>query len=286
MKEKENYIICKGLYKIFKVSDLEVVALRGVELEVKKGEVLAIVGASGSGKSTLLNILAGYDFPSAGSVEVGEYNLIGMGKKEIIKYRRNEVGFIWQQTSKNLLPYLTAQDNIELPMLIAGVKKSRKERVEEILTTLGLKDISNRYPRDLSGGEQQKVAIGVALSNSPSLLLADEPTGELDDNTAKIVLNTLKEVNRKFGTTVLIVTHNFAIKTDVDRIVSIRDGKTASEIFYKSSENREDEYLIVDSFGEIQIPPEILEKSKIKNRVQLKMEKGIINLEKRNEHKK
>ena len=128
MKEKENYIICKGLYKIFKVSDLEVVALRGVELEVKKGEVLAIVGASGSGKSTLLNILAGYDFPSAGSVEVGEYNLIGMGKKEIIKYRRNEVGFIWQQTSKNLLPYLTAQDNIELPMLIAGVKKiGRKE---------------------------------------------------------------------------------------------------------------------------------------------------------------
>ena len=286
MIKKENYINCKGLYKIFKVSDLEVVALRGVELEVRRGEILAIVGASGSGKSTLLNILAGYDFPSAGLVEVGEYNLIGMGKKEIIKYRRNEVGFIWQQTSKNLLPYLTVQDNIELPMLIAGIKNGRKERVEEIIKTLNLQDISNRHPRDLSGGEQQKVAIGVALSNSPSLLLADEPTGELDDNTGKIVLDSLKKVNKSFGTTVLIVTHDPRIKTDVQRVVSMRDGKTASEVFYKSSENREDEYLIIDSFGEVQIPPEILEESKIESRAKLKIEKGIINLEKINDHKK
>ena len=200
MIKKQKYITCKGLYKIFKVSDLEVVALRGVELEVKRGEISAIVGASGSGKSTLLNILAGYDFPSAGTVEVGEYNLIGMKKNEIIKYRRNEVGFIWQQTSKNLLPYLNVRDNIELPMLIAGAEKDKKKRVDEIISTLDLNEISKRYPKDLSGGEQQKVAIGVALSNSPSLLLADEPTGELDDSTGKIVLESIKKVNQSFGT--------------------------------------------------------------------------------------
>jgi ABC-type lipoprotein export system ATPase subunit len=282
MTKKENYITCKGLYKIFKVSDLEVVALRGVELEVKRGEVLAIVGASGSGKSTLLNILAGYDFPSAGSVEVGEYNLIGMVKKEIIEYRRSEVGFIWQQTSKNLLSYLTVQDNIELPMLIAGVSKNKKERVEEIISTLDLKEIAKRYPKDLSGGEQQIVAIGVALSNSPSLLLADEPTGELDDNTGKIVLESLKKVNKNFGTTVLIVTHDPGIKTDVERLVSMRDGKTASEVFYEDVGEKENEYLIIDSFGEIQLPQEILEKSDLTNRAQLKIIKGSINLEKSN----
>ncbi len=280
MVKEEKYITCKGLYKIFKVSDLEVVALRGVELEVKRGEILAIVGASGSGKSTLLNILAGYDFPSAGTVEVGEYNLIGMKKKEIIKYRRNEVGFIWQQTSKNLLPYLNVRENIELPMLIAGTDKDKSKRVDEILVALDLNEISKRYPKDLSGGEQQKVAIGVALSNSPSLLLADEPTGELDDSTGKIVLESLKKVNQTFGTTVLIVTHDPGIKTDVERVVSMRDGRTATEVIYEDLEGKEDEYSIIDSFGEIQLPQEALEKSKIKNRVQLKVSKGIINLEK------
>tara|TARA_Y100000590_G_C15633532_1_gene982113 strand:- start:366 stop:1220 length:855 start_codon:yes stop_codon:yes gene_type:complete len=280
MVKEEKYITCKGLYKIFKVSDLEVVALRGVELEVKRGEILAIVGASGSGKSTLLNILAGYDFPSAGTVEVGEYNLIGMKKKEIIKYRRNEVGFIWQQTSKNLLPYLNVRENIELPMLISGTDKDKSKRVDEILVALDLNEISKRYPKDLSGGEQQKVAIGVALSNSPSLLLADEPTGELDDSTGKIVLESLKKVNQTFGTTVLIVTHDPGIKTDVERVVSMRDGRTATEVIYEDLEGKEDEYSIIDSFGEIQLPQEALEKSKIKNRVQLKVSKGIINLEK------
>ena len=283
MIKKEKYITCKGLYKIFKVSDLEVVALRGVELEVKKGEISAIVGASGSGKSTLLNILAGYDFPSAGTVEVGEYNLIGMKKNEIIKYRRNEVGFIWQQTSKNLLPYLNVRDNIELPMLIAGAEKDKKKRVDEIISTLDLNEISKRYPKDLSGGEQQKVAIGVALSNSPSLLLADEPTGELDDSTGKIVLESIKKVNQSFGTTVLIVTHDPGIKTDVERVVSMRDGSTATEVFYEDIEGKEDEYSIIDSFGEIQLPQEVLEKSNIKNRGQLKASKGIINLEKGND---
>ena len=283
MIKKQKYITCKGLYKIFKVSDLEVVALRGVELEVKRGEISAIVGASGSGKSTLLNILAGYDFPSAGTVEVGEYNLIGMKKNEIIKYRRNEVGFIWQQTSKNLLPYLNVRDNIELPMLIAGAEKDKKKRVDEIISTLDLNEISKRYPKDLSGGEQQKVAIGVALSNSPSLLLADEPTGELDDSTGKVVVESIKKVNQSFGTTVLIVTHDPGIKTDVERVVSMRDGRTATEVFYEDIEGKEDEYSIIDSFGEIQLPQEVLEKSNIKNRVQLKASKGIINLEKGND---
>ena len=167
-------------------------------------------------------------------------------------------------------------------MLIAGVSKNKKERVEEIISTLDLKEIAKRYPKDLSGGEQQKVAIGVALSNSPSLLLADEPTGELDDNTGKIVLESLKKVNKNFGTTVLIVTHDPGIKTDVERLVSMRDGKTASEVFYEDVGEKENEYLIIDSFGEIQLPQEILEKSDLTNRAQLKIIKGSINLEKSN----
>ena len=223
MIKKQKYITCKGLYKIFKVSDLEVVALRGVELEVKKGEISAIVGASGSGKSTLLNILAGYDFPSAGTVEVGEYNLIGMKKNEIIKYRRNEVGFIWQQTSKNLLPYLNVRDNIELPMLIAGAEKDKKKRVDEIISTLDLNEISKRYPKDLSGGEQQKVCVARALVKDPKIILADEPTGSLDRKTSNEIFNLFLKL-KSSKRTILYATHNRELSNRADYKLNILDG--------------------------------------------------------------
>ena len=144
------YIECSGLFKIYKAADLEVVALRGLELTVQQGEILAIVGASGSGKSTLLNILAGYDAPSAGTIRVGDFDLLQMTNKEVVKYRRHEVGFIWQETSRNLFPYLTTLENVELPMVIAGSPKTeRKKRAQELLDIVGLGDRSNHKPAEL-----------------------------------------------------------------------------------------------------------------------------------------
>lgn len=178
------YIECSGLFKIYKAADLEVVALRGLELDVSQGEIIAIVGASGSGKSTLLNILAGYDVPSAGMIRVGNYDLLQMTSREIVEYRRHEVGFIWQETSRNLFPYLSALENVELPMVISGAPgPDRRKRALELLDVVGLADRAGHKPAQLSGGEQQRVAIAVGLSNEPPLLLADEPTGELDDQT-------------------------------------------------------------------------------------------------------
>ena len=194
--ESKFHINCTGLYKIFKVSDLEVVALRGVDLSINYGELLSIVGASGSGKSTLLNILAGYESPSAGDVNVGEFDLLGINQKEAVDYRKKEVGFVWQQTGKNLVPYLDISSNIELPMMSSDLSaKERKLRVEELIEFFNLGSISFRLPENISGGEQQISAIAVALANQPPFLLADEPTGELDDETSDIVLDKMRYVN-------------------------------------------------------------------------------------------
>ncbi|MFW6195323.1 MAG: ABC transporter ATP-binding protein, partial [Chloroflexota bacterium] len=177
-QDERAYIYCQDVFKIYKVADLEVVALRGLELEVDRGEVMAIIGASGSGKSTLLNMLAGHDTPSAGHVWVGDYDLLNMTSDEVVEYRRKEVGFIWQQTSRNLFSYLSAMENVELPMLLAGVNSSeRRRRTGELLDLMGLEHRAGHRPAQMSGGEQQRVAIAVALANEPNLLLADEPTG-------------------------------------------------------------------------------------------------------------
>ncbi len=203
------HINCTGLYKIFKVSDLEVVALRGVDLDIVYGELISIVGASGSGKSTLLNILAGYESPSAGNVQVGDFDLLGINQKEAVEYRKSEVGFVWQQTGKNLVPYLDIYSNIELPMMASNLSRSeRKERVDGLIEFLNLNSVSSRLPENISGGEQQVSAIAVALANQPPLLLADEPTGELDDETSAMVLEKMRYVNENYGTTVVIVTHD------------------------------------------------------------------------------
>ena len=195
----KTHISCKGLYKIFKVSDLEVVALRGVDLNVQYGELLSIVGASGSGKSTLINILAGYESPSAGDVTVGNFDLLGINQKEAVEYRKTEVGFVWQQTGKNLVPYLDIFSNIELPMMASKLtKNNRKTKVESLIKFLNLEKIAKRLPENISGGEQQIAAIAVALANEPPLLLADEPTGELDDETGVMVLEKMRYVNKNY----------------------------------------------------------------------------------------
>ncbi|MBO83449.1 MAG: ABC transporter [Actinobacteria bacterium] len=276
----KTHISCKGLYKIFKVSDLEVVALRGVDLDVQYGELLSIVGASGSGKSTLINILAGYESPSAGDVKVGNFDLLGINQKEAVEYRKTEVGFVWQQTGKNLVPYLDILSNIELPMMASKLtKNNRKMKVESLIEFLNLGKIAKRLPENISGGEQQIAAIAVALANDPPLLLADEPTGELDDETGVMVLEKMRYVNKNYKTTVVIVTHDPTIENHVDRSIGMRDGKVVNEVISDNS-NKKNEYIVVDSFGGVQIPQEILKKSKISSKANLKVADNKISLEK------
>lgn len=284
------YIECSGLFKIYKASDLEVVALRGLELTVSQGEIIAIVGASGSGKSTLLNILAGYDVPSAGTIRVGDYDLLQMTNREVVEYRRHEVGFIWQETSRNLFPYLTALENVELPMVISGAPGSeRGKRALELLDVVGLADRADHKPAQLSGGEQQRVAIAVGLSNEPPLLLADEPTGELDDQTGAEVLELLNKVNQDIRSTIVIVTHDPAIAKSVGRAVAIKDGKTSTEttrevsferrLGGKTSDSDMEEFVLIDSAGSVQIPREMLEELNIGRRARLNMKDGMVTLE-------
>ena len=261
---KPPYVEANDLFKIYKPADLEVVALRGVDLEIRSGELVGIVGASGSGKTTLLNILAGLERPSAGRIRVGDRDLLDISDSDLVVYRRREVGFVWQATGRNLVPYLNVRDNIELPQAISGTTRSqRRERAEELLEALQMSDKSRRYPSELSGGEQQRVAIAVALANNPPLLLADEPTGELDTNMAEDVFRMLQRINRQFGLTVIIVTHYAGIARWVDRVVRIRDGRIGSESYltpsYQGGEGREEEFLVVDRAGRLQLPREYVE---------------------------
>ncbi len=259
------YVECRDLFKIFKLADLEVVALRGVDLEIATGEVTAIIGASGSGKTTLLNILAGLERPSAGQIRVGERDLLNISDRELVLYRRQEVGFVWQSTSRNLVPYLNVRDNIELPMAIARLPRpQRRQRSLELLAAMNMEDKAQRFPDQLSGGEQQRVSIGVALANHPPLLLADEPTGELDTQMADEIFGLMREMNQTFGVTVIVVTHYPGVARHTNRVVHIRDGRISSESFMQTTFRRADdlvqqEYLVVDRVGRLQLPPDYVE---------------------------
>src|SRR4051812_38804955 len=278
-----SYILCEDLFKIYKQEDLEVVALRGLDLKVRRGEMMAIVGASGSGKTTLLNILAGLDVPSAGRALVGGRNLLTMTPSDIVTYRRKEVGFVWQQTSRNVLHYLTAVQNVELPMILEGIDPGpARGRARELLTLVGLEHRMDSKPDRLSGGEQQRVAIAVSLANDPPLLLADEPTGELDSTTASEVFAVMRALNQELGVTIVIVTHDPAIAHQIDRVVAIRDGRISTESFRRVEfRGREayvyhDEYAVVDRTGRLQIPKEYLERLDIKERARLELQSGHV----------
>ena len=233
-------ITCENLVKIYSLSGVEVMALQGLDLAVQDGEMLGIVGASGSGKTTLMNVLGGLDRPTAGKVTAFDQDLLKLSSAELDIYRRTKVGFVWQQAGRNLVPYLTAYENIELPLRLAHCPQTEREkRVRELLELLGMTVRMHHRPDQLSGGEQQRVAIGVAMANRPLLLLADEPTGELDTVTSVEVFHSLRQVNQHYGTTMIIVSHDARIGQFVDRVVMIRDGRTSSETREVRAESRE-----------------------------------------------
>jgi ABC-type lipoprotein export system ATPase subunit len=272
------HIECDGLVRIYKVADLEVVALQGLDLRVERGEMIAIVGASGSGKSTLLNILGGLDTPSAGRAVVAGHDLGQMGNAERTRYRRRVVGTIWQQTARNLLPYLDATENVELPMTLDG-RGGRHARAIELLGLVGLGDRVRHRPDQLSGGEQQRVAVAVALANEPEVLLADEPTGELDTTTSHEVFDLLRQVNHELGTTVVIVTHDALVSEQVGRTVAIRDGRTSTETLRRTERNEEgehhviaEEFAVLDRAGRLQLPRAHVEVLGLRDRVRLRLE--------------
>lgn len=285
-------IECEGLVKIYKAADLEVVALQGLDLKVEDGELMAIIGNSGSGKSTLLNMLGGLDKPSAGKLLVDGLDLLAFGERDLVKYKRDTVGFVWQNNARNLIPYLTAMENVELPMLLRG--RRRRARAMELLEAVGLGSRMRNRLSELSGGEQQRVAIAIALANEPRLLLADEPTGSLDTKTSNQVLDLFRTLNRSIGITIVIVTHDPQLARNVDRVVQIRDGKTSAEMIRRASYAEElalldaesestgsdshIEYAVVDKAGRLQIPAGYLDAGEFKNsnKVRVEMEEGRI----------
>ncbi|MHB1685309.1 MAG: ABC transporter ATP-binding protein [Bacilli bacterium] len=226
-------IHCENLVKIFKVADVEVVALQGLDLFIETGEMMAIIGNSGSGKSTLLNMLGGLERPSAGKLEVNGNDLLRMSDRDLVRYKRETVGFVWQNQARNLIPYLSAVQNVELPMLLSG--RSQNKRARELLEMMGLSHRLHHRLGELSSGEQQRIAIAIAMANNPKLLLADEPTGNVDSETANRILDVFAELNSAFGTTVVIVTHDLALAKKVDRVMAIRDGRAASEIIRRTA---------------------------------------------------
>jgi ABC-type lipoprotein export system ATPase subunit/bifunctional DNA-binding transcriptional regulator/antitoxin component of YhaV-PrlF toxin-antitoxin module len=293
-------IVCDNLVKIYKVAELEVFALQGLDLVVRRGELLGIIGASGSGKSTLMNILGGLDRPSAGRAWVDGMDLLNMSDNALDRYRRTMVGFVWQQGARNLIPYLNALENVELPMTLAGASgKEKRRRAEELIEAVGLKSRRKHRLSELSGGEQQRVAIAVALANSPHLLLADEPTGELDSNTALSIYKTFQDLNQIYGLTILIVSHDPTIARHVHRVVAIRDGKLATETVRQTRtvvtngggdaetegetaptithEEVLQEFTVLDSAGRLQIPKDYLSAVNIRSRVFLEVtDAGIL----------
>jgi putative ABC transport system ATP-binding protein len=270
-------IECRELVRIFSSTGVEVQALQGLDLTVEAGELTAVIGASGSGKSTLLTILSGLDVPSAGGARVAGHDLLTMGGRERVQYRRHTVGFIWQQTSRNLLPYLSVAENVSLALVVAHwPRRERGARITELLSLLGIGELGDRTPGELSGGQQQRVAVAVALANRPDVLLADEPTGELDEANSEMVLDAFRAINEELGTTVLIVTHDAGVSDHVRRTVQIRDGRTSTEVLRSTRTDSAglehevaEEFAVLDRVGRLQLPLDYIAQLAMRDRVRL-----------------
>lgn len=298
MSEAEYIIECDNLVKIYKTDETEVMALQGLDCKVSRGELMAIIGNSGSGKSTFLNMIGGLDRPTAGRLYVDGLDLFRLNEKELVEYKRSKVGFVWQNNARNLIPYLPAWQNVQMPMLLTKGKREGQKRALELLELVGMSHKAKSKLSEMSGGEQQRVAIAIALANDPDILLADEPTGSVDPQTATYIFDTFQRLNRELGLTIVIVTHDLSVADKVNRVVSIRDGKISSErvmktdyagrmadvaTFNTSGEQiftHHEEFAILDRNGRVQIPPEYLTAMGIEgNRVKLALEDGKVIVE-------
>lgn len=293
----DSLISCDSLVKIYKTDEVEVMALQGLELEVKSGELMAIIGKSGSGKSTLLNMLGGLERPSAGKLYVDGRDLFAMPEKELVQYRKHTVGFVWQKSARNLFSYMTVLENIEAPMYHED-KQKRREWALTLLERVGLSHKAEVFPSQLSGGEQQRVAIAVALANRPQILLADEPTGAVDSKTSNMIQDMFRSLNEEMGITIIIVTHDISLANKVNRVVMISDGKIGTEKIMKeeyrkkmdnlesdsfSAEDSHDEYSVLDKAGRVQLNQEMLEAAGIdSNKVKIRVEEGKVVITKEN----
>ena len=290
----EPIILCDNLVKIYKTKDIEVLALQGLEISIDRGELMAIIGNSGSGKSTFLNMIGGLDRPSAGKLIVDGKDLFKLSERELVDYKRRTVGFVWQNNARNLLPYLTAWQNIQMPMLFEKGER-KKQRALELLDMVGLSHRKNSRLSQLSGGEQQRVAIAIALANNPKILLADEPTGAVDVKTGAYILDMFRDINKNTGLTIVIVTHDRMLSKKVHRVAAIRDGKISSERIMKQSyierlseitslteaDEVQDEFAILDRAGRVQIPRDVLDQLGVEgNKVRMEVRDGELVIKK------
>jgi ABC-type lipoprotein export system ATPase subunit len=272
---------CEGLVHIYKTAELEVVALQGLDLRVEAGEMVAIAGRSGSGKTTLMNLLAGVEPPSAGVARVAGHDLARMDDRERDRYRREVVGYLLQHSLANLALDLTVIQNVQVPM-IAGGPRRRGARARALLEKLGLGGQARLRPAQLTGAEAQRLALAVALANHPRLLLADEPTAELDGASARGLLDDLTRLLHDLGTAAIVVTHDQQLERHVDRVVQIRDGRTSTERRWLARPNGErevaDELVILDRAGRLQLPRAHVEKLGLRDRVRVHLEADSIRI--------
>ena len=291
--EKDNILVCDGLVKIYKTDDVEVLALQGLELEIERGELVAIIGKSGSGKSTLLNMIGGLEKPTAGRLYVDGNDLFAMSEKGLVEYRRKSVGFVWQNSGQNLFPYFTALQNVEAPLYFDHMsQKERRAKAMGLLKMIGIDHRANSYPAQMSGGEQQRVAIAVALAHDPKILLADEPTGAVDSKTSNMIQDIFRKINEEIGITIIIVTHDLSLANKVSRVIMISDGKISTEKIMKEKYRQQldnmtteslaeveshEEYSILDKARRVQISQDALDMAGIdSNKVRVEVKDGKI----------
>jgi peptide/nickel transport system ATP-binding protein len=278
--DTQTFIQASGLVKLHKAAGIEAVALQGLDFEARRGEFVALVGPSGSGKSTLLSALGGLDRPDAGRLSIGGVDLLALTPAQLTDYRRAQVGFVWQQTARNLLPYLSARRNIELLRALGGPARADRPGAGELLAAVGMAEHADRTLERLSGGQQQRVALACALANGPAILLGDEPTGEVDWPTARRILDLLGELRRRYGLTIVIVTHDLRVAQAADRAVAIRDGRASGEWGGSNGSlpQPSGELAVVDGAGRLQLPAELRALAGIGRRARVELRDGTLAL--------